>query len=342
MNGTYRVVIDGDGESTGDYKFRLFNKATVTPVQFDTEVTGNFANNGIESDVYRFAGVAGHSVYLDTGNGQAANSWILYGPGGQRITSGFVQDNYYDDYEFVLPTTGEYLLVMQGNGAENVNYRFRLVTPELLSAPLTLGTTTSGSISKAGEQDTYTFSGTIGQQLFFDALIGNSSLKARLIGPSGVVLLDKETSSDWGAFNLTETGTYHLVIDGDRTTTGDYRFTLIDRAKAPALVLGTATAGSLNPGNRVNLYQFTGQNGQRFKFDLEAASWSGANWILYDPNGGVVKAPTSNNPDFTATLGENGVYTLAVIGSSDAAVNYSFQVTDISGGRVSTTGLEDV
>ncbi|MBE9078258.1 putative Ig domain-containing protein [Romeria aff. gracilis LEGE 07310] len=346
MNGTYRVVIDGVGDRTGDYKFRLLDKAAATVVSFNTEVKGTFEQDGIGSELYRFTGVAGQSIYLDTGSGQYPNSWILYGPGGQHISNGYVQDNYNysyaDDYEFTLPATGEYLLVMQGKGAVNVNFKFKLVTPETLSTSLTIGTLVTGNISNAGEQDIYTFDGIVGQQLYFDALKGNSNLKARLIGPGGAVVLDKNTNGDWGGFNLTETGTYRLLIDGEKATTGEYSFILSDRALSPALTLDTAIAGSLNPGNQAKLYQFTGKTGQRLKFALEAASWNGANWVLYNPSGGIAKAPTASSPDFAATIGADGLYTLAILGNSSAPISYSFKVTDLQAEQITNTGLNTI
>jgi large repetitive protein len=339
MTGEYRFIIDGIGEGTGNYKFRLLDKATATALTFDTDFTGTFEFNGLGSKAYRFAGTQGQYFYLDASSGQASNAWLLYGPGGQFIRSGYVQDGFYDDAEFALPASGEYMLVMQGNGATNQNYSIHLAKPELTTQPLTLGTAINSMLDKRGEQDSYTFDGTIGQQLFFDALSGNSSLKARLYAPSGVLVADRDTVSDWGAFNLTETGTYRLVIDGDRTATGSYGFTLSDHASAPALAFGLPVTGRLDAGNSVKLYRFTGRSGQQLSFDLNAANWNGANWVLYDPSGKVVKAPAVGSPDFTATLGANGLYTLAIVGNGSNSVDYGFAINDVSVSSVRNSGL---
>jgi large repetitive protein len=337
--GTYRLVVDGNGENTGSYSFRLLDKAKATALVFNTDVAGTFDNGGLESDTYRFTGNEGQYFYLDTGAGQYNNAWILYGPGGQLVRNGYVQDGYFDDSEFALPASGEYMLVMQGNGAANQNYSVHLANPELITRPLTLGAAISGTLDKRGEQDTYTFDGTVGQQLFLDALGGNSSLKARLYAPSGVLVADKDTASDWGAFNLTETGTYRLVVDGDRTTTGSYSFSLIDRASAPALTFGLPVTGRLDVGNSMKLYRFTGRTGQQLSFDLDATAWNGANWVLYDPSGKAMKAPAANSPDFAATLGVNGVYTLAIVGNGSNPVDYGFAINDVSVSPVRNSGL---
>jgi hypothetical protein len=332
--GTYRLVVDGNGEATGNYSFRLLDKASATALTFDTDVTGSFGSDSRETDVYRFNSTLGQYIYIDLIDGSYNDGWTLYGPGGQVVTS---LSAYYDS-ELALPATGEYLLAMQGNG--NVaNYTFHVAAPEFVTTPLTLNQTVSSTISKRGEQDTYTFSGTVGQQLFFDALNGNNSLKARLIAPSGLTVVNKDTSSDWGAFNLGETGTYRLVIDGDDQSTGNYSFILSDRSTAPTIQIGTPISGNLNPGNKVNLYQFTANSGQSLKFDLDTDTWSGANWILYDPNGTIFKAPDANIPDFNVTFGASGLYTLAIAGNSDTRVDYSFKVTNTSVTPVTNTGL---
>ncbi|WP_414573235.1 putative Ig domain-containing protein [Nostoc sp. CCY 9925] len=175
--------------------------------------------------------------------------------------------------------------------------------------------------------------------MFFDAISGNTSLKAQLFAPSGVLVLDNNTNSDWGAFNLKETGTYRLLIDGNGATTGNYSFILKDRTQSTEITFGNSIIGQLNPGNIVDLYQLTGSPGQRLNFDLSAATWIGANWIFYDPNGTPIKVPSANNPDFNVTFGAAGLYTLAIVGNSINPVNYSLSVTDISVAPLPNTGV---
>ncbi|GCL37155.1 hypothetical protein SR1949_22620 [Sphaerospermopsis reniformis] len=332
--GIYSLVIDGIRDYTGNYSFRLLDKAKATRISFDQDITGTFANSGLDSQIYRFTVTMDQYLYFDAQTGDSANQWILYGNGGQLIT----YTNLSNDQEFWLGK-GEYLLVAQGNGGTNLGYQFRLVTPDLITNSLTLGSQVSGIIAEAGEQDTYTFTGSIGQKLFFDALVGNSNIKTRLYAPSGVLILDKDTNADWGAFNLGEAGIYRLVIDANGETTGNYSFVLSDRGQAPVVTLGNVITGQLEQGNQVKLYQISGKAGQQLNFNLTANEWSGANWVLYDGSGGIVKAPNNNNPDFIATLVTTDIYTLAVIGNSTSSVNYAFQVTDTTPTSITTTGL---
>ncbi|AFY50369.1 RHS repeat-associated core domain protein [Nostoc sp. PCC 7524] len=344
MNGTYRVVIDGEpnygnGEATGNYSFRFLDKAVATPVTFNTDISGTF-DAGLGSQLYRFNAQAGQHFYLDTATGQYPNSWIIYGTGGQYINSGYLQEGYSNnDYEFAAPTTGEYLLVMQGNGAANTNYKFHLASPQFDYTNLSLGNLVIGNIATRGEQDIYAFTGTVGQQLFFDAIAGNPNLKARLYSPTNILVADRDTNSDWSPVNLIENGTYRFIIDGVGTTTGNYSFIVSNRAAASTLTLGNTLTSSLTPDNQINLYKFNGKQGQILNFDLNAATWVGANWTFYDPSGKAIKTPAANNPDFQATLAADGIYTLAIAGNSSTPVNYSFIVTDNSTTPVTNSGL---
>ncbi|PSF35821.1 hypothetical protein C7H19_15470 [Aphanothece hegewaldii CCALA 016] len=343
--GVYRLIIDGNGDATGNYGFRLFDYSAATTITFNTDLTGTFVNGGKASNTYRFTVAHDQYFYFDGITGDYPNAWILYGNGGQYVTSRQFYQNYnssyYNDEERWL-SPGNYFLVVQGNGATNTNYKLQVVTPELVTLPLTLGNTVNSNLAQAGEQDIYTFTGTVGQQLFYDALIGNLYLKARLYAPSGSLVVDKDTNTDWSPFTLAENGIYRLVIDGYLETTGNYNFILSDLAQSAPLTFDNAITGTLNLGNQVNFYQFTGNTGQRLKFALSTTAWNGANWILYDPNSGIVKSPTANSPDFEATLASNGIYTLAIIGNSNNLVDYTFQVSKLITTPVTNTGLNNI
>ena len=82
--------------------------------------------------------------------------------------------NIYHDSEQELPEDGEYVLAFKSDGAEPENYELKLVTPELTTTPLNLGEVINSNISESGEQDFYSFEGSVGQKLFFDSVEGNS------------------------------------------------------------------------------------------------------------------------------------------------------------------------
>jgi hypothetical protein len=95
----------------------------------------------------------------------------------------------------------------------------------------------NGAIANPGEQGRFTFRGTPGQRLYYDALEGDfDSIGVHLVSPSGLtVQINGNSASDIGPFTLIEDGLYTLVIDGNGATTGNYAFRLLEVSKQPML-----------------------------------------------------------------------------------------------------------
>jgi large repetitive protein len=333
VGGTYRVVIDGRIDATGNYSFRLLDKAAATIVNLDTDIDGSFDNGGLESDSYRFTLTERQYLYFDSPIGSGPNAWILYGGNGQYITSKYLSDGYWtynyqysDDERWLDP--GDYWLVLQGNGASAPNYRLRIITSALDTAPYTLGTTIRGRISEPGEQDTYTFSGTAGQQLFYDAF-GGDALKFRFFDPAGREVFNVDSRNDRGPDNgltLAVNGTYRVVIDGDRDGIGNYQFRLLDKAAATLVNPDTDIAGTFdNGGLESDSYRFTLTERQYLYFDSSAGDYPNA-WILYG-NGGQYLNGTYpyiyNDREFWLDPGE---YWLVMQGNGAANGNYKLRI----------------
>ncbi|WP_375494252.1 beta strand repeat-containing protein, partial [uncultured Nostoc sp.] len=319
--GTYKLVIDGDAANTGDYSFRLLDKAAAIPDILDTTLIGTFT--GRESYTYRFSGTQGQYIYIDQQAGNYYNYWNLYGPGGQYITSNYI----LLDQELALPSTGDYFLVESGNGAGNPNYKFRISAPSLPITAYTLGSTVNGTISKPGENDTYTFTGTFGQQLFFDGLNSNDpGFTVRLISPSGIDVKDGRLYQDFGpdsGYTLKESGTYKLVIDGDAGNTGDYSFRLLDKADATPYTLDTTVSGTFT-GRESYTYRFSGTQGQYIYIDQQAGDYNNY-WNLYGPGGQYI---TSNYlyADQELALPYTGDYFLVESANNSGNPNYKFRI----------------
>ncbi|MCP9934861.1 cadherin-like domain-containing protein [Cyanobium sp. Candia 9D4] len=328
--GIYQLIVEGlvgNANSTGSYDFQLIDAAAAPVLTLDTETAGTLTP-GAKSDFYRFTAAAGQRFAFDAITGTGPN-FRVFDAGNTQIFSGSI--NF--DYEFTTPEAGTYLLQIEGNSntATPVSYSFQLVTPTTTSTPLTLGSVVSGSITELGEQDIYTFSGTAGQRLFFDATVNNTrSILATLRSPSGTTLSFLDADSDGSLITLTEPGTYQLIVEGQvgvANSTGDYDFKLIDASNAPLITLGTAITGTLSPGRESDFYRISGTAGQRLTFDSLAAA-TGANWRLFDPNNVTVAGSSVGaGTDFTAFLDATGTYLLQIDGSSASDVSYNFNVT---------------
>ncbi len=319
--GTYQLIVDGNGDTKGDYSFQLLDLADAIDLTFDTTISGSL-KPGQETVLYKFEGTLNQKLFLDDKGTQSRGSFVVYGPGNQQVTSqslGF-------DREITLPGNGTYILAVQGSSnEETLSYSFSLITSEITTTELTLSETVSSNISKSGEEDIYTFTGTAGQRLYYDGISGQSGINTRLISPSGErVLSSRNSASNRQPFTLVETGTYQLIVDGSNGTTGDYSFQLLDTASATDLTLDSTISGSLEPGTKSDIYKFTAEAGQQLSFENKGTA-TGGFYRLYSGANQLITS-RSLRSNFDLTLPGDGVYFLVLEGSSNDTVNYRFQI----------------
>ncbi|NCT42567.1 MAG: type I secretion C-terminal target domain-containing protein, partial [Microcystis aeruginosa G11-09] len=219
-DGNYRIVVNMSDDLTGSYGFSIIDTALAPVANFDTVITSNLAP-GSEDDVYTFRVAEGRKLYFDALSKDGTLGWVLYGQNNQAIASNNdFNDNDFNDFEFDLSVSGDYTLVVYGRDSftKTVNYSFKIITPDLITQAMVLNTNVSGSLSEKGEYDTYTFTGTAGQQLFYDAL-GGDYLKFRFFDPTGREIFNVDSRYDRAphdGLTLALNGTYRVVIDGER------------------------------------------------------------------------------------------------------------------------------
>ena len=247
--------------------------------------------------------------------------------------------------EITLGLTGNYVLAVVGQNPANasVSYSFEAYQAVTTTNTLTLGTEVTGTIVNPGDQATYTFTGSPGQQVYFDNLGFATYLTANLTGPSGYSVFstyydyDGIGDADQGPYTLTQSGTYTLTVQGNYYSsipnyglpgaTGSYDFRLSDTATAPTIATNTVVSGTLSTGITTDLYQLGGTAGERIYFQGQGDSpSSGSVAYLYDPNNNDVTSFYLEN-SVEITLGLTGNYVLAVVGQNpaNASVSYSFE-----------------
>jgi hypothetical protein len=212
--GEYTLTVDPINEVMGDYRLRLVeygDKATM-PTQIvlnatnpTATVTGAFEDvNRREVDVYRFTSTGQQNLFVDaTGDGN--HWWRIYKPNGELLSSGRLTE----DKDVYLQEAGQYTLVLWGGGVANNSYEVQLSLSDPSTTAYRLGDVVSAGIGVKGESDTYTFTGSAGQLLFFDALAGNSNITAKLYDAAGTLVADRHTGSDWQVLLGSE---WHLSV----------------------------------------------------------------------------------------------------------------------------------
>ncbi|WP_164103003.1 RHS repeat-associated core domain-containing protein [Candidatus Laterigemmans baculatus] len=320
--GDYLLRVEGVGDATGDYQFRLRDLTSAVALVPGVSRSGVLAPAN-ETQFYRFTATAGDRFFFDSqAAGNVGNSnWRLVDPYGQVI---FTQGLASDVDVLTLSAAGTYTLLVEGVPFATENADFTLnVQPvsEAVSSPLTLEASTSGSIASAGEDDSYTFALSTASQLYFDSLTDRQDLTWTLQGPSGTVVDQRplnQSDSWWGSadpvINLVA-GEYRLTLSGSGDATGEYEFRLRNLAAAPMFVPGTPISGTLTPTHETDLYRFTATAGERFFFDSLSTSNGGyANWRLIDPYGRPVFADGLASDVEPLTVEATGSYTLLIEG----------------------------
>lgn len=292
---------------------------------------------GLETVSYGLAGTAGQRLSFINRSASSSNAqWNLYGPANQLIAGA----NLTATFQAFLPSSGPYALVLQGNNNSAITYNFEVddATETLVSAS-GFGTVHSGTIS-AGGVDTYAYTASAGQVVYFDSLQNNAApLTATLKDPLNNTVFSTATSTDSGPVILQHSGTFTLTIQGNTgTSTGTYNFNLLALpANATTLAFNTPVNGTLSTGTKVHLYSFTATAGQKILFDGQDATSSDSVAIY---SGGLQSILTTNtSSDSTPlTLTEGGTYYLVVSSNQAASSSYQFQILNASAATSITLG----
>ncbi len=333
-SGTYYFIITNTSSTATSYDFRLLDAAAQKTLTLNTTVNDPL-NPGTSTNLYTFTGQAGQRLFLSWSGASLSDvNYQLYGPTNQSVNGSYYYYNTVSNpADFTLPSNGTYTFVVSGNHATNTSYAFDLTTATTNTFALTLGATVNGDLTMGGQIDSYTFTGTVGQTLYFDGLSAdNSSIALTLTAPGGNTVSPRhyDVASDGQPVTLTEAGTYTLQIAASTAgATGNYGFRLLDRTAQPAVTLGNTVSGTLDPGTSTELYQITGSAGQRLFVDWAGASGYNYNgqYTLYDPNNQSLGTNYFGSP-LDVTLAAAGTYTLALVGNSATQpVSYSFTVT---------------
>ncbi|MBE9097758.1 hypothetical protein [Tychonema sp. LEGE 07203] len=330
--GTYTLKVDASGDSTGAYEFRFLDSIQANTTLLDSPIEGNFGTGKQSANAYKFTGNKGQPLYFDrsdrTDYNDYYNSYYLYDSYGKRVLG---QSLSYDYELSALPNEGEYTLIFAGNDRPNNNYSLKIVTPDLITTPYQIGDTASGTISEAGEQDTYTFPGTIGQKLWFDSLENSpANLTLKLVDPDGVTVFGEWYNGQYASYDrepviLTKEGNYKLIVDGSADSAGDtYSFRLLDLAAGEQLTLDSPISGDFGSSKReAKVYKFQGAEGSYLYFDLTAGDPYNY-YYLYDPYGKRLTYQGLGT-DYELALPLTGEYAL-VLSGQDRPNNYGLTV----------------
>jgi hypothetical protein len=334
-SGTYTLVVSGGGQSTGAYGFRILDATAAPLIGLQTQVAGTLAP-GNSAALWRLDGVpAGQALYF--ASAQPGNAyWYLYGQADQNLGG----NSLNADFSVNPAPGGELLLVVSGYDPNNpVGYSFEAIADTAPTGGIVLGSLVSGGLASAGDQRVYTFSGTMGQRLYYDGLTNAGGLSATLYSPSGLEIFSGAVDTSFGPFTLLETGAFKLVVSGAGQDVGAFGFSLVDLASAPSLPFENTISGSIASPNQAIVYGFTGSAGQRVNLAEMSSSGSGAWWTFYGPLNQTLASANISASLGVVTLPQTGSYAVIVQGSASVPLSYQFEMTEVSDTYVPASGF---
>ena len=228
----------------------------------------------------------------------------------------------------MLPTEGTYTIRV--NGGQNATGAFSftvLAVPQTAVTPVTVGGTTSGSLTTPGQQADYTFNGTTGQVIYLEhGASCTAQIDWELRPPSGGSLGSTSSCHDLARTPLRASGTYTVRFSGDHVTTGPYSFTLlaVPATVVSPITLGQTVSGALtSPGQQAD-YTFTATPGETIQAHALGACVDGLGWQLLGPDGALVDFTVACHDLGPDTLKTPGTYTIRVSGDRTSTGAYSF------------------
>ena len=335
--GDYTIAVDGVGDTTGGYGFRLLNLDAASPIAPGEVVSGTL-NPASETDAYKFSATAGERFFFDRSQSTGDAYWRLLDPFGRSVW-GPTHTNT-DVGPTTLDYDGSYTLLVEGRRHETVASSYSFVMHRVADdlAAMTLGTPIEGEIALPGQGDVYTLELAAATRVYFDARTNASDFRWSLNGPRGGIVSEQRFNQSDAANGATVldlvAGMYQLSVQTTGDTTGAYGFELIDLAAAALLVPGEAVSGTLEPANRTHAYRFDALAGSRYYFDRTVGASGGTvDWRLLDPFGNTVFGASSINDVDVLALGYSGTYTLLIEGrvaNAGAAASYGFRVQPVA------------
>ncbi|MET0646341.1 MAG: S8 family serine peptidase [Pyrinomonadaceae bacterium] len=335
--GTYTIQATSFSASTaGTYSLGLTAQTdacgTITPLSFGQTLSGNlsstdcrFTDNSI-FDKYSFAGTAGQQVSVSMSSTAFDTLLFLLRPDGTVLASdddGGGGNNSRipaSSGTITLPTTGTYI-IYANSFAANVTGSYSITltgqTPggTCPSTNISFGQTVGGSLSSTDCRlsdnslfDSYTFSGTAGQQVSVAMSSAAFDTFLLLLRPDGTLLaedddgggaLNSRIPASSGTITLPTTGTYKILANSFSSgVTGAYTLTLSGTTpvtcSSTGIAVGQTVGGSLSnadcrftDGSFFDLYSFSGTAGQQIAVSMSSLSFD-TYLVLAGPNGLVV------------------------------------------------------
>ena len=343
----YTLVVDANGDVTGNYAFRLLDFAGAPTIAYDTPTTWS-PDQARSTALYSFNGVAGDQIVFDRINYTDTRPVVhIFDPSGAEIYG--PADFYYDSGVITLTATGRYTVALEGQidsrGHQSQNFQIQLsahndVVPPVATPVSFVGGVIAIATSLTNTADTlrYSFHLDTATTIYVDTLNHYPAYYTAwlLTGPNGTVAnrwgYDTDGLNQYSGYALAAGDYVFSIYEPYPSYTfalGPVAYNLIDMGQAQSISLGDSVTGALTPANSAKVYSFDAVAGDRVFAAVTAQSNMGnAYWRLIDLATGAVAGANyfGNNLD-GVLLSHTGRYLLTVEGYYDTGGDASYGFT---------------
>src|SRR5215211_3949004 len=344
--GTYTIVVDPQGTSTGSVTLRLYDVAadvpgTIVPggapVTVTTTVPGQNAR-------LTFSGIAGRRVSIKVAPTCCSVRISLLNPDGTTLVAPFSISTAGGFVEpATLPVTGTYVLAIDPltSSIGSLTVTLYDVPADVAGTIVAGGAAVNATTTVPGQNARLTFSGIAGGRVSLNVGPSCCNVKVSLLNPNGTTLVVPTTMGVSGGFIDTKvlpaTGTYSVVVDPQSYEAGSVTLRLYDvppDATGAIVANGPPVTLSLSvPGQNGSLV-FDGTAGQRISVRLSGVTIGtsvccSSRVSLLKPDGTSFVSPVS----FGTTGGFIDARTLPVTGAYTIVID---PMTSNTGGVTAT------
>jgi len=326
-DGTYRLVFRSRTEAAVTYAFNLRSLTSPTPLALGETASADLGASGRATVVYKISATAGQTLLFDGLDGvMNLASFRLIDPVGRTVAALNSTDDFYP---INVGATGDYTLLIAGGTTSAATVHFRLLDASAGTA-ITAGSTVHVTLPTGREVAVYRLSATAGHNYYYNGLVaGGATGRAEIYDPNFNLVTSRSLEDDV-QFGAALTGTYYVVIRGERDAAIDHSFRILDLADASALAVGATTSGALPTGREFVAFSFQGTAGQTIYYDGLGTTPRNQEIRILGPSGNAVRASQADGDLGPITLMETGTYTFLIAGFDTSASSYQFRVLDVA------------
>lgn len=345
--GTYTLIIDPSGASTGGVTLTLYDvgadiSGTITAGGSSVTVSPNIP--GLNA-VHTFSGTSGQRVSLKltsgswSGGSPSAADVYIKKPDGTTLASQFVIASAFLDVQ-TLPSTGTYTVLTDPGGASTGTLTLTLYdVPADATGSMTFGAGFVNTNTTPGQNSWGTFSGTSGQRI--SVLVSGGSFSGGVSGNSSTISFRTSGGATLGSVfvtsggfidtvSLASSGTFSVLSDPNNSAVGSATITaylVVDSSGTVTINGGATTVTTATPGQDGN-YTFSGTASQQVTVSIASNTTSCVAVTLKQPNGSTLTSTFSCGGSFNLsqqTLPTTGTYTINIdpSGSNTGSLNLS-------------------